>query len=164
MSKLTPQQQLLQEFAAAGVMAATAESCTGGAIAAGITALPGASTMFAGGVVSYSNFVKINVLGVDAECLERHGAVSEPVARQMAAGARRVCGADYAVATSGIAGPGGGSEAKPVGTVCMAVASPRGVASKTYHFSGDRAEVISQASRMAVNNLLSTFRGSETLI
>ena len=105
---------------------ATAESCTGGVIASRFTAMPGASAYFLCGVVSYSNEAKIRVLGVDADTIARYGAVSEQVARQMAEGARRVAGADYAIATTGIAGPTGGSAEKPVGTVWIAVATPAG--------------------------------------
>lgn len=103
---------------------AVAESCTGGTIAARFTAMPGASAYFLCGVVSYSNESKIKVLGVDPGTLERHGAVSEATAREMAEGARRMSGADFAVATTGIAGPTGGTDEKPVGTVWMAVATP----------------------------------------
>ena len=93
---------------------ATAESCTGGSIAARFTAMPGASAYFLCGVVAYSNESKNNLLGVDPETIASRGAVSEEVARQMAEGARRITGADYAVATTGIAGPAGGTEQKPV--------------------------------------------------
>ncbi len=103
---------------------AVAESCTGGTIAARFTAMPGASAYFRCGVVAYSNEAKRDLLGVDAEALARYGAVSEQVARQMAEGVRRVAGADYAVATTGIAGPAGGSPEKPVGTVWIAMATP----------------------------------------
>lgn len=102
---------------------ALAESCTGGYLANEITNIPGASAVFQGGVVSYSNEVKQRVLGVPSELLLQHGAVSEPVARAMAEGARERLGADYALATTGIAGPTGGTEAKPVGTVFISLAS-----------------------------------------
>jgi nicotinamide-nucleotide amidase len=101
---------------------ALAESCTGGFIANGITNVPGASKIFLGGVVAYSNEVKRKFLGVQAKTLERHGAVSEAVARGMAEGARRKFGADFAIAVTGIAGPGGGTKAKPVGTVFISLA------------------------------------------
>ena len=100
---------------------ATAESCTGGTIAARFTALPGASAYFRCGVVAYADSAKEQLLGVDPQTLRRCGAVSEEVARQMAEGARRIAGADYAVATTGIAGPTGGSAEKPVGTVWIAI-------------------------------------------
>jgi nicotinamide-nucleotide amidase len=102
---------------------AIAESCTGGAIAHRITNVPGASAVFLEGFVTYANQAKMRALKVSPEALEAHGAVSEPVARAMAEGALAASGADYALATTGIAGPGGGSTEKPVGTVFVAMAS-----------------------------------------
>ena len=107
---------------------ALAESCTGGFIANQITNIPGASKNFPGGIVAYSNEVKQKILGVRAKTLSRHGAVSEAVAREMAEGARKKFGADFAIAVTGIAGPGGGTKNKPVGTVFIALASPLGTA------------------------------------
>jgi PncC family amidohydrolase len=103
-----------------------AESCTGGYIANQITNVPGASKIFPGGIVAYSNTVKQKFLGVRAQTLARHGAVSEAVAREMAEGARKKFGADFAIAVTGIAGPGGGTKSKPVGTVFMALAGAFG--------------------------------------
>jgi len=117
-------------FVDKGLTFGTAESCTGGLIGAAITDVSGASSMFEGGILSYSNAIKMNVLGVANDTLAAHGAVSEETAREMATGARRVLGVDYAVAVTGIAGPGGGTDAKPVGTVCFGLAGPDGVHSK----------------------------------
>ena len=122
---------------------ATAESCTCGMISSRVGDIPGASDVFMGGVVSYANDVKINVLGVPAETIGTHGAVSEECAGYMAAGARNVCGADIAVSVTGIAGPGGGTDEKPVGTVCFGIADENGIYTETKHWSGknDRAKI-----------------------
>lgn len=125
-----------------GFTLSTAESCTGGAVASKLTALAGASEYFVGGVVSYSNAVKESVLGVRHETLAAHGAVSEETAREMAAGVRTRLNADFGVATTGIAGPGGGSPEKPVGTVWIAVASADGVVTKKLSCPGRRPQVI----------------------
>lgn len=132
---------------------AAAESCTGGTIASRFTALAGASAYFLCGVVSYSNEAKQAVLGVDADSIKRHGAVSEQVARQMAEGARRVSGADYAVATTGIAGPTGGSTEKPVGTVWFAVATPTRTVAVCKQCGTDRGQIIDRASAFAIGLL-----------
>ncbi|MBD1422250.1 competence/damage-inducible protein A [Sphingobacterium chuzhouense] len=130
---------LVQIFTDTGITLSTAESCTGGSISAQITAVPGASRMFQGAAVVYSNQAKMDVLGVLSETLTQYGAVSEPTVKEMAEGARRVFRTDYAIATSGIAGPGGGTETKPVGTVCIAVAGPSETRMQTFHFKNDRA-------------------------
>ena len=127
---------------AAGLKIATAESCTGGLVAKTITDLPGSSVSYLGGVVAYSNDAKVRHLGVDTDLLESRGAVSRPVALQMARGALQRFSADVAMAVTGIAGPGGGTPAKPVGTVWMAVALANGTArARRFHFSGDRDAV-----------------------
>lgn len=132
---------------------AVAESCTGGTIAARFTAMPGASAYFRCGVVAYSNEAKRDLLGVDAEALARYGAVSEQVAHQMAEGVRRVAGADYAVATTGIAGPAGGSPEKPVGTVWIAVATPSGTTAGVKRCGTDRGQIVDRASAFAIGLL-----------
>jgi len=120
---------------------ALAESCTGGLIAELITAAPGSSAFFSGGVVSYANSAKTQLLGVGDELLAAHGAVSEEVARAMAEGARRVFSTDVALAVTGIAGPSGGSAEKPVGLVHFAVATPSETSCKTRTFAGKREQV-----------------------
>lgn len=132
---------------------AVAESCTGGTIAARFTAMPGASAYFRCGVVAYSNEAKRDLLGVDTEALARYGAVSEQVARQMAEGVRRVAGADYGVATTGIAGPAGGSPEKPVGTVWIAVATPSGTTAVVKRCGTDRGQIVDRASAFAIGLL-----------
>ena len=128
----------------------TAESCTGGNIAHTITAEPGSSAAMLGGVVSYSNDVKRRLLEVSEASLEAHGAVSIPVVKEMASGARKALGCDIALATSGIAGPGGAVPGKPVGTVCIAVATPWGLWADTFHFPGNRERVIDRATTTAI--------------
>ena len=141
-----------------GLTMGTAESCTGGNIAHRMTMLPGVSEVFKGGVVSYSNEVKMHLLGVKEHTLSTYGAVSEQTAREMAEGACKALGVDVAVATSGIAGPGGGSPAKPVGTVCMAIAMPGGTYSTTLHLPGDRGRVIDRASTTALLRVVLALR------
>jgi nicotinamide-nucleotide amidase len=119
----------------------TAESCTGGLMGATCPELAGSSNWFERGFVSYSNAAKCELLGVDAALIDAHGAVSEPVVRAMAVGALAHSRAQVAVAVTGVAGPSGGSAAKPVGTVWLAWATPTGVTSEVQHFAGDRAAV-----------------------
>ena len=139
---------------AAGLKAVTAESCTGGALAAALTDVPGSSQWFERGYVTYSNAAKHQDLGVDLEILDRAGAVSAAAVEQMAAGALRASGADLAVAVSGIAGPDGGTAAKPVGTVWFAIARRGGAAQASAElFPGDRAAVRSAAVATALRLL-----------
>lgn len=147
----TPAEILLEKLIQKNLTVATAESCTGGNIAHLITSIPGSSQAMLGGIVSYSNHLKRQMLNVDADTLVTHGAVSIPVVEQMALGACHATSADIALATSGIAGPGGGTEEKPVGTVCIAVAKSDGtVISGTYRFPGERERVIDRASQTAL--------------
>lgn len=148
-------QEIHKLFSEKGYTLATAESCTGGNIAHNITLLPGSSAYYLGGVVSYANEVKINVLGVKKENIERDGAVSESVVREMSEGARRITGAEFAVATSGIAGPGGGSAEKPVGTVWISASSPTKNIAECHHFCGNRSEIIEKSTEKAFFMLLS---------
>lgn len=141
---------LLDHLRRLGLTVVTAESCTGGNIAHLITSIPGASESFMGSVVAYSNDVKERVLSVDGATLAEHRAVSIPVVEQMARGAIARIGADCAIATSGIAGPGGAVPGKPVGTVCIAVTTPAGTVSDTFHFPGSRDRVIDRASTVAL--------------
>ncbi len=132
---------------------ATAESCTGGLLASRVTDISGSSDYFLGGVVSYANEAKIGVLGVPAGVIEEHGAVSEPCARAMAEGVRRCMGADWGVATTGIAGPTGGTPEKPVGLVYMAVAGPGGTICQEQTWPGTRDQFKQRVTQMALNLL-----------
>ena len=139
----------------------TAESCTGGWVAQCLTAIAGSSEWFDRGFVTYSNAAKQEMLGVPAEMLAEHGAVSQPVAVAMAEGALRNSRADWGVAVTGIAGPSGGSLQKPVGTVCFAWVCRDGrVATGTCHFAGNREEVRAQSVEHALAGLLEQFRQS----
>ena len=145
-------------LAGRGETLATAESCTGGLVAERVTRVPGSSVYFLGGVVSYSDRLKAELLGVPAATIREHGAVSEPVARAMAEGARERLGADWAVAITGVAGPGGGSEEKPVGTVYLAWAGPAveaesGTASRRVRFLGSRERVRALSTQAALEGL-----------
>ena len=134
----------------------TAESCTGGAIAASITTVPGSSKVFKGSVVAYDNHVKETMLGVSSVVLLEHGAVSEAVVCQMALGVKERMGTDYAVATSGVAGPDGGTKEKPVGTVWIALAGPKGVESKCLSLGNNRARNIERSVREALAWIIRT--------
>jgi PncC family amidohydrolase len=140
------------------VTVATAESCTGGGVAARLTSMSGSSDYVLGGIVAYSNEAKQKLLTVSAETLASRGAVSAECAREMAEGARRAFGSDLAVSTTGIAGPGGATERKPVGLVYIALAGPDGVQCDEFHFPGGRAVVTGAATDAA---LLMLLRGIE---
>lgn len=146
--------RLVERCVACGVTLATAESCTGGMVAARITAVSGASAVFLGGIVSYANAAKMTLLGVPESVLEQAGAVSERCAAAMADGARRRLGTDLAVSVTGIAGPTGGTPEKPVGLVCFGVAAADGVRTGHKIFAGDRDAVRLQATEHALALLL----------
>lgn len=148
-------EQLGQALNTCGKVITTAESCTGGWIAQVLTSVPGASMWFERGFVTYSNLAKREMLGVDAKILAEFGAVSEQTARAMALGALANSKAELAVAVTGIAGPEGGTPAKPVGTVCVAWAERNGPTQvETHRFGGDRADVRRQSVVVAIEGLL----------
>jgi len=132
---------------------ATAESCTGGLLGHRITSVAGCSAYYAGGIIAYSNEIKILELGVDADCIEKYGAVSEPVAYAMAKNVREKFDTDYGLSTTGIAGPGGGTADKPVGLVYIGIASESETTVKRYLFTGSRDENKFLSSQMAMNDL-----------
>lgn len=137
-----------------GLTVAAAESCTGGLLGATITAVPGSSGYFLGSIVSYADAAKVELLGVPEATLEAHGAVSAQVAKAMAEGVRQRVGADLAVAVTGIAGPEGGSAAKPVGLTYVALAGPGGVEVRRAVWSGDRVAVRGAATAAALEWLI----------
>lgn len=141
-----------------GLNMACAESCTGGLVAAALTSVPGSSDWFLGSLVAYHNQIKARLLNVPEAFLLAHGAVSEPVVLEMARGARRAFGAEFSVAVSGIAGPGGGTPDKPVGTVWLAWAGPDRAEARRFLFAGGREDVRGQSVRQAVSGLLALVR------
>jgi PncC family amidohydrolase len=145
--------QLIASLTSAGLKLAVAESCTGGLLAARLTAVPGASAVFVGGVVAYANSVKRDLLGVPAEMLETAGAVSAETALAMARGVRRIMQADVSAAITGIAGPGGALPDKPVGLVFVAVSGPQGETVQRMVFAGNREIVRDQACVTALSLL-----------
>lgn len=158
---LTLAAQLGTALARRGWSIALAESCTGGMAAQYVTAVPGSSAWFERGFVTYSNSAKTELLDVSAETLERHGAVSEETAREMAGGMLAHSHAHLSAAITGIAGPDGGTPGKPVGTVCFAWAGPEGaVFSETNHFTGDRDAVRRQSVETALRGLLRLAHGA----
>ena len=132
----------------------TAESCTGGGIGAALTAVPGSSNVYTGGIISYTNWVKHHLLGVDETLLETVGAVSAPVAEAMARGAREALQADVAVSVTGLAGPGGDEFGNPVGTVFIGYCDEERTVSKHFCFAGNREEVRQSAIREALRLVL----------
>ncbi len=146
--------EVLERARDTGATLGTAESCTGGLVAATLTAIPGSSEVVRGGVVSYWAEVKRDVLGVPEDVIETFGVVSEQCARAMAEGAAHVLGCDYTVSTTGIAGPGGAEPGKPVGTVCFGLHTPQGDRTLTTSRGSSRDEVRSLAVRTALRLLL----------
>ena len=138
----------------AGKTLVTAESITGGGIGAALTAVSGSSAVYKGGIISYTNWVKENVLGVSHETLETHGAVSLQTAEQMAIGARKLLVADVAVSVTGLAGPGGDDYGNPVGTVFIGYCDEKSCISREFHFSGDRDHIRNQAICAALSLIL----------
>jgi nicotinamide-nucleotide amidase len=152
--KLLNLAQKIKELTPHRVTISTAESCTGGMVSSYLTNIAGSSEYFLGGVISYSNEVKIGLLSVSQNTLDKFGAVSEETAIEMATGSRGATGSDIAVSVTGIAGPGGGSKEKPVGTVCFAIANNLGVRSMTHHFQGSREEVRESSCLVALELIL----------
>lgn len=157
MIAMTIAEELVGKLAALGRTCGTAESCTGGGVGSAITAVPGASDVFWGGIISYDNRVKHGVLGVDEVVLNGVGPVSAECAAQMATGARRVLKVDYAVSVTGLAGPGGDG-VRPAGYVWFGLATPNGVHTENVVFSGERNEVRAQAVEHALRLLLYELR------
>jgi PncC family amidohydrolase len=152
----------LQDTALArGITVGTAESCTGGLIGHALTGIAGSSDYYLGGVISYSNEIKIGLLDVPAEAIERHGAVSAQVAVAMAEGARERLGCDFAVSVTGVAGPTGGTEAKPVGLTYVAAAGPDGHQVRRHQWAGDRATNKEHSATAALELLLALIEGSD---
>ena len=152
MPQLSPlENRIISRLVDTGKTIATAESCSGGLIAHRLTNVPGASTPFLGGIVAYSNTVKVALLAVPASTLEVHGAVSEATARAMAEGARKTLGADLAIAVTGIAGPGGGTPEKPVGLVYLALSRAEGIRAEKHQFQGGRESIKMQTADAALN-------------
>jgi PncC family amidohydrolase len=154
-------QEVSQLLTAGGVSLSTAESCTGGAIATLLTSIPGASEWFAGGIVAYANGLKISLLGVPESVIRDYGAVSSETALAMAEGVRKVAGTDLGISVTGVAGPGGGTRQKPVGTVFMALCSRHFRRVWHMHFEGDREVVRSSATGYLLQKLVSHLRGED---
>lgn len=134
----------------------TAESCTGGLVASYLTSIPGSSKYFTTGIVSYSNDAKIKLLNVNSKTLDKFGAVSEEVAKEMAIGSLKIANSDIAVSVTGIAGPEGGTKNKPVGMVCFGIATPEEAKSTTHYFSGTRSVIRQKSCEIALKLILSS--------
>ena len=147
-------ESVLYEARIKNVKISCAESCTGGLVGAALTEIPGSSDVFNGSAVTYSNEAKKNILGVKDDTLKNFGAVSEECAGEMAQGALKIYNADLSVSITGIAGPDGGTELKPVGTVCFGVASKGNIKTCTKNFAGNRSEIRNKAKNFALYELL----------
>lgn len=155
---VTIEEAIVEEFTRTGLRLAVAESCTGGLLAGSITSIPGASAIFDCGIVAYHNRIKEQVLGVQEEVLRDYGAVSEQTVVQMAEGVKKMSGAQYSIATSGIAGPGGGTVEKPVGTVWIAVSGRFKTITQVFQFRNDRQINIERSIAQALNMLWKLYR------
>jgi nicotinamide-nucleotide amidase len=147
-------QELVRLADAKNITLGTAESCTGGMVASALTSVPGSSEVFKGAIVSYANEVKVALLGVKSETLLKEGAVSEKVALEMVQGVRKALFVDYAVSITGVAGPGGGSARKPVGTVWIAVAGNKEERAMLHRFTGTREQIRLASAEAALQKLL----------
>jgi len=145
---------VLGKCSSRGWSLAVAESCTGGLLGGSLTAIPGSSEVFVGGVITYSNSLKSRLLGVPAQTLELKGAVSEETAFAMARGVRTITGADCGISVTGVAGPSGGTDEKPVGTVWFAAVGPAGEIARGYRFAGGRDAVREQSVQAALELVL----------
>jgi nicotinamide-nucleotide amidase len=145
-----PTEQLAADLLSHRLTIATAESCTGGYLAHKLTSVPGSSSYFEGSIISYSYGVKEKLLGVASETMEKKGAVSEEVVLQMAASLKHQLNTDYAIAISGIAGPGGATPSKPVGTVWICIMNNEQTVTRLFHFSGDRHQIVERTTNMAI--------------
>lgn len=152
------EETVLDEMRSSGLRLAVAESCSGGMLSHLLTRIPGSSEVFLGGVIAYSNDLKVRFLDVSRETLQREGAVSEQTALEMVRGARRATGSDYAIAITGVAGPGGGSDEKPVGTVWIGIARPNTSYAQLFRLGKRREDTIHRSSRQALFQLLKTIR------
>ena len=156
-------QQLHDLCVERNVFVATAESCTAGLIASKLTLKSGSSTFFKGGIIAYQNDIKIKILGVDEQAILQYTEVSTEVVKQMAEGVRKSFLADYSIATSGYAGPSGGTNNNPIGTVFIAISSASGVDVERFVFSGDRQSIVNQASEKSLSLLYDAIKNINKL-
>lgn len=157
---MSEEKYLIEQLVKSGKTLATAESCTGGLIGKLLTDVSGSSAAYLGGIISYSNKVKNEVLGVPQKLLDTYGAVSAQVAKAMAEGAKKVIGADIAVSVTGIAGPKSDNTQKPVGLVYIGVSDGVATEVREYHFSGDREQIRTSTAKTALHNVLLFLQGN----